>query len=131
MICAGFVFVAAAFAAFTAASTEAPPLPSPQRGHELAEKFCTGCHVIDSASTATVPAGVPTFRGIANQPGQTGQNIMNVLIKPHAPMPDLQLTTTEIADINAYLESLRSNADVPPLLSPSAPSPKPVYPEPS
>jgi cytochrome c len=111
------------------AGVEIQAPPSPEKGHTLAQKFCTNCHVIDDTSNTTVPAGVPAFRGIANKPGQTGQNIMNVLIQPHAPMPDLHLTRDEIIDIIAYLETLRTNEAVAPLLVPTAPAPKTLAPE--
>jgi cytochrome c len=111
------------------ADVEIQAAPSPERGHTLAQKFCANCHVIDDGSNTAVPAGVPAFRGIANKPGQTGQNIMNVLIQPHAPMPDMQLTRDEMVDIIAYLETLRTNDAVPPLLVPTAPAPKIPKPE--
>jgi mono/diheme cytochrome c family protein len=104
--------------------------PSADKGYALAQRLCQGCHLIEDKAGATVPAGVPTFRGIANRPGQTAQSITSVLIKPHAPMPDVQLTSPEILDIIAYLETLRTNTSVPPLLPPPG-SPKPKYPEPS
>jgi cytochrome c len=105
------------------------PAPSPDKGHALAQRFCNGCHLIDDNASVTVPVGVPTFRAIANQPGQTGQRIMNVLIKPHPPMPDIHLSNSEILDIVSYLETLRSDKSSPPLLPPTEPSQKPDYPE--
>jgi len=100
--------------------------PSATRGHELAVRLCSSCHVIDDASKAAVPAGIGTFRGIANSPGQSAERISNVLILPHLPMPDNQLTRDEIQDILAYLESLRTNPDVPAFIAPG--SAKPQYP---
>ena len=108
---------------------EDAPTPSPEKGHALAQRFCNGCHLIDDNASVTVPVGVPTFRAIANQPGQTGQRIMNVLIKPHPPMPDIHLSSNEILDIVSYLETLHTDKSVPPLLSPTEQSPKPEYPE--
>lgn len=107
-----------------------PPPPSSENGHALAEKLCSGCHVTGATASGVVPAGPPTFPTIANKPGQSGQHIMNVLIQPHVPMPDVHLTRQEILDITAYLETLRTNKDVPPLLPPPG-GPKPQYPEPS
>ena len=112
------------------ASAEEKAAPSADKGYALAQRLCQGCHLIEDKAGATVPAGMPTFRGIANRPGQTAQRITSVLIQPHAPMPDVQLTSPEILDIIAYLETLRTNTSVPPLLPPPG-SPKPKYPEPS
>ena len=108
---------------------EVAPTPSSEKGHALSQRFCIGCHLIDDNASVTVPVGVPTFRSIANQPGQTGQRIMNVLIKPHPPMPDIHLSSNEILDIVSYLETLHTDKSVPPLLSPTEQSPKPEYPE--
>ena len=126
------IFATLSLASATATrSAEDRPPPSPEKGHTLAQRFCTGCHVIDSSADSTVPAGIPTFRSIANKPGQTGQHIMNILIRPHPPMPDIHLSNLEILDIVAYLETLRTDKSAPPLLSPPAPASKPEYPEPS
>ena len=100
--------------------------PSAARGRELAVRLCSNCHMVDGPATAATPVGIGTFRGIANRPGQTAERISNVLILPHMPMPDAQLTREEIQDILAYLETLRTNPDGPPLMTPA--SPKPQYP---
>ncbi len=125
------VFVTASFVTAASAVSGADKLsgPSPENGYALAKRFCNGCHLIDNSTTTTVPAGVPTFPGIANKPGQTGQHIMNVLIQPHPPMPDIHLSTSEIADVVAYLETLRSDKSAPPLHAPVEQHTKPEYPE--
>lgn len=93
--------------------------PSATRGRELAVRLCSSCHVVDGAATAAVPESIGTFRGIANSPGQSAERISNILILPHLPMPDNQLTRDEIQDILAYLETLRINPGVPPLITPA------------
>jgi mono/diheme cytochrome c family protein len=120
----------ALLAAPAVSAEEKKAAPSAEKGHALAQRLCQGCHLIEEKAGATVPEGVPTFRGIANRPGQTAQRITNVLIQPHAPMPDIRLTSAEILDIIAYLDTLRTNKAGPPLLPPPG-SPKPKYPEPS
>lgn len=72
----------------------------------------------------------PPLRAIANLPGQTATRIMNVLIKPHVPMPDMQLSRQEMLDIVAYLDTLRTDKSAPSLLPPKQGG-KPKYPEPS
>lgn len=103
--------------------------PSAEKGQTLAERLCSGCHVVETASK-TVPAGIPPLRAIANLPGQTATRILNVLIQPHAPMPDMQLSRQEILDITAYLDTLRTDKSAPSLLPPKKGG-KPDYPEPS
>jgi cytochrome c len=104
------------------------PVPSPDKGYDLAQKFCKSCHLVDDRADATLPAGIPTFRGIANRPGQTGQRIVSVLIKPHAPMPDISLSSEEMLNIIAYLETLRIDQTIRPLLETVPPAVKPQYP---
>lgn len=117
----------------TLALAQQPPVPrepSPAQGQQIAQDKCASCHLLPGTTSGTAPAGPPTFRAIANKPGQTGEHITNILIAPHAPMPDLQLTREEIQDITAYLEELRTDKSGRPLIAPPAGS-KPKFPAPS
>ena len=87
------------------------------QGRQTAERLCTSCHVSEVSSSASVPAGVPTFRTIANKPDQTAERVVGMMIDPHPPMPNVRLTREELADIVAYLQSLRS-PDLKPLRTP-------------
>jgi mono/diheme cytochrome c family protein len=109
------------------AGAQEPAEPSPEKGYRVAQRLCSNCHLIEDKPGATLPEGVPTFRAIANRAGQTGQRITNTLIKPHTPMPDIRLSSEEIQDIIAYLDTLRTDASVPPLLPPKQ-GPKPQFP---
>ena len=51
-----------------------------------------------------------------------------MLIKPHAPMPDIHLSNEEILHIIAYLGTLRIDQSIPALLQSVPPSFKPQYP---
>ncbi len=102
------------------------PKPTPERGEALATKLCANCHVLPGGNPAAVPAGIPTFRAIANKPGQSGDHIAQVLMLPHAPMPDLQVTRDEILDILAYLESIRTDQSVQPIAPPADIAPQPT-----
>ena len=104
--------------------------PSADKGHTFAQKLCRNCHVVGDDVAASVPAGIPSFRAIANRPDQTAERIRNVLISPHPPMPDVQVSNEEILNILAYLDTLRTDKSKPPL-SPAQQAPKPKYPEPS
>lgn len=126
---------AAALVAAIPALAQQPPLPtepSPASGHQLAQRLCVGCHVIDSSGSTTAPAvGVPTFRAIANQNGQTGARIKDRLIAPPHQMPDMLLTLREIDDLLAYLETLRANPTPPSFIPEKGDKDKPGYPKPS
>lgn len=115
------------------ATKKAPELevPSPERGLAFAQRFCKDCHLVDGSGNTTAQAGLPSLRGIANKPGQSGEHIRNVLINPHPPMPDMQVSAQEILDVISYLETLRADKTAPPLLAPVQPGTKPLYPKPS
>jgi len=85
-------------------------LASLQMGEELAEKLCSSCHIVGKeAASDSVSADVPSFAEIANKPGQTAEIIAGRIVIPHPAMPDIQLTRLEIADLTAYILSLRDS----------------------
>jgi len=75
-------------------------------GHQLAQRWCTGCHAVDG-SRATDKA--PAFEAIAKRPTSTPQHLRAWLSTPHDVMPDLSLSRQEIESIVAYFEQLRGN----------------------
>lgn len=114
-------------AAQSPSKTAEPRPPSSDRGLAIARTICKGCHLIDGDDTGPRVVGIPTMRAIANKPGQTARQIENVLILPHAPMPDVQPTAEEIQDIIAYLDTLRDGAATP-LLPPELKLEPPRFP---
>lgn len=79
------------------------------KGRELAEKLCTSCHIVGKeAASASVPADVPSFVAIAGRPGQTAEAIAGRIVLPHPPMPQIQLTRTDIAALATYILSLKN-----------------------
>ncbi|MGH6825263.1 c-type cytochrome [Methyloceanibacter sp.] len=86
-------------------------LPDPKAGKALAEKLCTNCHLVGSA-TQQQPANadVPSFPEIANLEGQTAGAIAARIMLPKHPMPQIPLTKAEISDLAAYILSLRNEA---------------------
>jgi cytochrome c len=125
------IALAAVIAAAAIGASAEELSPSAAKGRELTQTLCSSCHLVGGRADSAVPAGIPTFRGIANKPGQTGQHIADVLMKPHLPMPDMQLTRGEITNIILYLETLRSDKSVPQLIPPPPMPSKPLYPEPT
>jgi cytochrome c len=113
------------------ASAQPVTAPSADRGRDLAQRLCSSCHLTPDAPIASVPASVPPLRAIANRPGQTGDNIILTLMRPHAPMPDLSLTRIEILDLLFFLETLRTDKAAPPFKVPEELNEKPKYPKPS
>ena len=75
-------------------------------GAQVAQRWCATCHVVGDAPAATVQQGPPSLRAVA-QGRTTGDQLRAFLSHPHAPMPDLSLTRSEIDDLTAYIETLR------------------------
>jgi mono/diheme cytochrome c family protein len=85
--------------------------PDPVQGKALAEKLCTNCHLVGSAEQQqSANADVPSFPEIANLEGQTAGAITARIMLPKHPMPTIPLTKSELADLAAYILSLRDGA---------------------
>jgi cytochrome c len=76
------------------------------KGTQLARQWCAHCHVIGGTTAGTVQQGPPSFPAVV-QSGVTADQLRAYLSRPHAPMPDLALTRSEIDDLIAYIETLR------------------------
>ncbi|HSD93390.1 MAG TPA: c-type cytochrome [Methyloceanibacter sp.] len=81
-------------------------LPDPVHGQSLAEKLCSNCHLVGAAQEQA-QVDVPSFREIANQEGETEGSIMAKIVLPKHPMPTIPLTKSELADLAAYIMTLR------------------------
>ena len=79
-------------------------------GHAFAREACKVCHMVEAAegSSRMIVIG-PAFREIANTPGMTATAIRVFLTSSHPKMPNLILTPEEIADVSAYILSLREH----------------------
>jgi mono/diheme cytochrome c family protein len=78
-----------------------------KRGRDLAERLCTGCHIVAPNSAKSANPDVPSFSSIARRPGMTAERLAGRIIVPHPAMPNTQLTVAEIRDIVAYVLTLR------------------------
>lgn len=82
--------------------------PSPEAGAELAARWCAACHVVAPSGAGTDAA--PSFSAIARS--RSVDDIRGFLAKPHArPMRGFTLTTREIEDVAAYIETLEQRAE--------------------
>jgi cytochrome c len=79
-------------------------------GRTLAREACNSCHVVDptNASPRVVVIG-PNFQDIANTKGMTATALRVFLTTSHPKMPNLILTPEQIADVSAYILSLRAS----------------------
>src|SRR5262245_50008344 len=77
-------------------------------GHAFAREACITCHVVDPANASPrVVAIGPALQEIANTKGMTTTALRVYVTTSHPNMPNLILTPEEIADVTAYILSLR------------------------
>jgi cytochrome c len=79
---------------------------SAERGAEIAERWCSACHLVSERQEQATP-DAPTFMSIAERSPEAIDALAGFLMDPHPPMPDLSLTRVEIRDLLAYIESLQ------------------------
>ena len=78
-------------------------------GKEVAQRWCSSCHVVKDQQQGSAPQGPPSFWTVANS-GMTDAALRAFLSHPHGAMPDLVLTRTEIDDLIEYIRSLHKAA---------------------
>ena len=79
-------------------------------GHSFAREACSACHVVD-AQQQRPPRRIfigPAFRYIANTRGTTATALRVFLTTSHPKMPNPIVTPEQMADVVAYILSLRS-----------------------
>lgn len=77
-------------------------------GQRLSRSLCTNCHIVEPGGTSKqVAADVPSFMAIAKMPGRNADKVQGFILNPHPPMPQVQLTAAELADIASYIVSLK------------------------
>lgn len=77
------------------------------RGHQLAQRWCSGCHTVERSPAEARADGVPTFPAIAALPGISVERLRASMNPLHGRMPDLSLGKREQDDLAAYILSLR------------------------
>ncbi len=94
-------------ATFLAASGVSAQMPGDlERGADLSQRWCSSCHLVEAEGVGSDTA--PPFRSIAIDPELSNANIRDWLISPHDTMPSFDLAEDEIADIIAYIASIRA-----------------------
>ena len=71
-------------------------------GRTVAQRWCASCHAI-SSDQKKASADAPSFSAIAES--RRIPEIKGFLTQSHPSMPDMALTTTEIADLIAYMQT--------------------------
>jgi mono/diheme cytochrome c family protein len=86
-------FVSSAFAA------------DPKQGEAIVKRWCSECHMVAAGQKASTEA--PPFSTIAKRPGFDESKVALFLLDPHPKMPNMQLSRAEVADIAAYIATLK------------------------
>jgi mono/diheme cytochrome c family protein len=80
-----------------------------ERGRQLAQRWCSGCHTVDRSPGAARADGIPTFPAVATIPGMSADRLRAAMNPTHGRMPDLSLSKRDQDDLGAYILSLRPN----------------------
>jgi mono/diheme cytochrome c family protein len=92
-------FVSLALLAFTGETAFAA---NPDNGSTLAQRWCTGCHVV-SADQVKGTDIAPSFASIADRPDFNVEKLAAFLLEPHPKMPNMALSPEEVKDISAFI----------------------------
>jgi len=113
------VAVAAAFSMAGAALAQSSPSEhraveadtvagSPARGGTFARRECAGCHTVRGDATSPKP-GAPTFEDIARryEDNRLDWELETITQVGHYSMPAKAMSKADIADVTAYVRSLK------------------------
>jgi cytochrome c len=80
-----------------------------ERGEKLARRNCTGCHAVGLRG-ASPNAAAPPLRALSHRyPADSlDEAFQSGLLTRHPAMPQFRFVTRELADLTAYLKSLRT-----------------------
>lgn len=83
-----------------------------ERGHDTARRACASCHAVepgggDSPVARAVPFASLELRHTVGVDGR----LADITRKGHYGMPPVALTTAEMADLRAYIDSLHGRSD--------------------
>jgi mono/diheme cytochrome c family protein len=78
-----------------------------ERGRQLAQRWCSGCHTVERTPADARADGVPSFPAVAAMPGISAERLRAAMNPLHGRMPDLSLGKRDQDDLAAYILSLR------------------------
>jgi len=81
-------------------------------GHDLAQAWCSSCHLISPELKTGIVNGAPSFSSVANMSSTTRTSLSAFLQTSHRQMPNFQLTRLQIANLTAYTLNLKSGLAV-------------------
>lgn len=79
---------------------------NPDNGSTLAQRWCTGCHVVSGVQIKGTDLA-PSFASIAERPDHNVEKLASFLLEPHPKMPNMALSPEEAKDISAFIAEQR------------------------
>ncbi len=79
----------------------------PSQGKTIAERWCSGCHLVEHEQKNAPTDQAPPFASLANRPGFDASKLALLLLAPHPNMPKLALSRFETADLAEYILTLK------------------------
>jgi mono/diheme cytochrome c family protein len=79
---------------------------NPDNGSTLAQRWCTGCHVVSGDQIKGTDIA-PSFASIAERPDFNAEKVTSFLLEPHPKMPNMALSPEEAKDIGAFIAEQR------------------------
>jgi mono/diheme cytochrome c family protein len=98
VVCFAFVTVVGPSLSFAADADQ---------GKAIAERWCTGCHVVENEQKSPVTDQAPPFASIARRPDFGANKLALLLLEPHPNMPKLSLSRVEVANLAEYILTLK------------------------
>lgn len=91
----------------TAPAQQAEVDPAAYRGAAVAGQVCAQCHDVGQGAAAQQAVGAPDFRDIAGRDTSTVEGLAGWMASNHPKMPNYLFSGGEVADLAAYIMSLR------------------------
>jgi len=89
-----------------ACTSQAVLAADPDKGSTLAQRWCTGCHVVSGDQVKGTDIA-PSFASIAERPDFNQEKVAAFLLEPHPKMPNMALSPEETKDISAFIAGQR------------------------
>jgi cytochrome c len=80
-----------------------------EKGRELAERLCASCHMQPGQGEKSNHSQIPSFRAVANRPGQSVDGIASWLKIAPPTMPNHHLSHEEKRLLANFIMSLRAS----------------------
>jgi mono/diheme cytochrome c family protein len=77
------------------------------QGKDIAERWCTGCHVVENEQKRPAIDQAPPFASVARTPEFDANKLAMLLLKPHPNMPKLSLSRAEVSNLAEYILTLK------------------------